>query len=111
MTTATRKRPDHSHRGRKWSQHVTETSDAMTLEHGVFTGTPSQIARSLKRSAERSRRRKSDPFPSAMSMLNFYINRAGAKLSASRRKRLEGAKDALRRLFHKTESPRAAHSH
>ena len=106
-----RQRPGHPRRGHKWSQDVTETSDAMTLEDGVFTGTSSQIARSLKRSSERSRRRKSSPFRSAMSMLNFYINRAGAKLSASRRKRLEGAKDALRRLFHKTESPRAAHSH
>lgn len=106
-----RKRPDHPQRGRKWSQRVTETSDAMTLEQGVFTGTPSQIARSLKRSSERSRRRKSDPFRSAMSMLNFYINRAGAKLSAGKRKRLEGAKGALRRLFHRTASPRATHSH
>ena len=60
---------------------------------------PRAIARSLKRSAERSRRRKAEPFRSAMSMLNFYINRAGRKLSSSRRVRLEKAKEELRRLY------------
>ncbi len=94
---------------RKWSQHVTETSDAMDLSQGVFKGSPEQIARSLKRSAERSRRRKTDPFRSAMSMLNFYINRAGTQLSAARRKQLETAKDALRRLFHKPAPHARAH--
>ncbi len=95
---------------RKWSQHVSETSDAMTLQQGVFKGTPRQIAQSLKRSAERSRRRKTDPFRSAMSMLNFYINRAGNQLSASRKKRLEAAKAALRQLFHKPLPRQPAHS-
>jgi hypothetical protein len=89
-------------RGRRWSQHVTETSDAMTLEKGVFTkGSPRAIARSVKRSADRSRRRKSSPYRSAMSMLTFYINRGGKGLSASRRKKLDQAKDELRDLYGK----------
>jgi len=67
--------------GKKWSQHVTRTSDALDLESGVFEGDdPREIAKSLKRSAERSRRRKSSPYRSAMSMLVFYINRAGKNL-------------------------------
>jgi hypothetical protein len=74
-------------------------SEALTLEPGVFGKQPKEIALSLKRSADRSRRRKADPFRSAMSMLTFYINRAGAKLSASRRKILERAKDELRLLY------------
>ena len=87
---------------RKWSQHVTETSNAMDLQPDVFKlEDPKQIARSLKRSAEHSDRRKSDPYRSAMSMLTFYINRAGHNLAASQRKRLEDAKDELRALFHK----------
>jgi len=81
---------------------VTETSDAMTLEKDIFkSDSPKRIAASVKRSAERSHRRKSGPFRSAMSMLNFYINRAGKNLSASRRKILEAAKNQLRRLFHR----------
>jgi hypothetical protein len=81
---------------------VTETSNALDLEEGVFSrDDPRSIARSLKRSAERSRRRKSAPFRSAMSMLNLYINRAGKRLSKTRRARLEAAKDELRRLFGK----------
>jgi hypothetical protein len=85
---------------KQWSQHVTETSDALDLDAGVFTlDDPRQIAESLKRSAERSRRRKSDPFRSAMSMLTFYINRAGKQLPARQRARLEAAKDELRDLF------------
>jgi hypothetical protein len=85
---------------RKWSAKVTETSDAMDLEQGVFqSDSPKRIAASVKRSAERSHRRKSSPFRSAMSMLNFYINRAGENLSARRRRILEGAKVQLRRLF------------
>jgi hypothetical protein len=85
---------------KRWSQHVTDTSDALDLDSGVFSlKDPRAIARSLKRSAERSRRRKADPFRSAMSMLNFYINRAGRKLPKSRRSRLEKAKDELRRLY------------
>jgi hypothetical protein len=87
---------------RRWSQRVTTTSDALDLEGGVFSlNDPRAIARSLKRSAERSRRRKAEPFRSAMSMLNFYINRAGRKLSSARRVRLDKAKDELRRLYHR----------
>lgn len=87
---------------KQWSQGVTESSNALDLEPGVFAlEDPCQIARSLKRSAERSRRRKTDPFRSAMSMLNFYINRAGRKLPAEQRARLEDAKDELRALFNK----------
>jgi hypothetical protein len=85
---------------KRWSQNVTETSDALDLEPGVFAqGDPRRIARSLKRSAERSRRRKTDPFRSAMSMLTFYINRAGTQLAAAQRARLEAAKDELRELY------------
>ena len=86
---------------RKWSRKVTETSDALTLQDKVFTkDDPRAIARSLKRSADRSRKRKSSPYSSAMSMLTFYINRAGDNLSsASDRKKLERAKDELRDLY------------
>jgi len=93
MATAGRKR---------WSQRVTEKSNALDLEQGVFSRTdPRSIARSLKRSADRSQRRKSEPFRSAMSMLTFYLNRAGKKLSRSRRKQLEAAKEELRDLYGK----------
>ena len=86
----------------RWSQEVTERSDALDLEPGVFTWSdPKRIARSLKRSAERSRRRKSYPYRSAMSMLTFYINRAGKQLSRVQRARLEQAKDELRLLFNR----------
>ena len=111
MATATR----HTHAARhdaprKWSQHVTETSDAMDLKQGVFKGTdPRRIARSLKRSAEQSHRRKSDPYRSAMSMLSFYINRAGDTLSRIQRRRLEAAKDELRVLFGRAERVHAKH--
>ena len=89
-------------KSRKWSQHVTETSDALDLEPGVFSlDDPNRIAESLKRSAERSRRRKADPFRSAMSMLTFYINRAGRNLPAEQRETLEQAKDELRALYGK----------
>ena len=85
---------------RKWSQEVTEHSDALDLEEGVFTrDDPAEIARSLKRSAERSKRRKADPFRSALSMLSFYINRAGKTLPAARKKILMQAKDELRKQF------------
>lgn len=85
---------------RRWSQRVTETSNALDLEAGVFTwDDPRRIARSLKRSADRSRRRKSDSFRSAMSMLTFYVNRAGSQLSRRRRATLEAAKDELRALY------------
>jgi hypothetical protein len=77
-----------------------ETSDALTLTPGVFAlDDPTKIARSLKRSADRSKRRKSSPYRSAMSMLTFFINRAGRTLSARRRRVLEAAKDELRRLY------------
>jgi hypothetical protein len=92
---------------RRWSRRVTETSDALDLEKGVFSGSnPRNIARSLKRSADRSRRRKTDPFRSAMSMLNFYINRAGRKLSKIQRTRLEAAKDELRVLYDRPRRPK-----
>jgi hypothetical protein len=89
---------------KRWSRRVTENSDALTLQEGVFSrDDPRSIARSLKRSADRSRRRKSDPYRSAASMLTFYINRAGKKLPAARRRKLEAAKDELRRLYGKDE--------
>ena len=88
--------------GRRWSRHVTEHSDALTLEKGVFTSRdPKRIAASLKRSAEKSRRRKSNAFRSALSMLTFYINRAGKSLPASRKRNLMRAKDELRKQFGK----------
>jgi hypothetical protein len=87
---------------RRWSQEVTEHSDALTLEGGVFTSKdPRRIAASLKRSAERSNRRKSDPFRSALSMLTFYINRAGKNLPPARKKILMQAKEELRKQFGK----------
>ena len=85
---------------KRWSQRVTETSNALDLEPGVFRyDHPRSIARSLKRSADESRRRKAQPFVSAMAMLNFYINRAGKNLGKDRRARLEAAKDELRALY------------
>ena len=91
MSTANKKR---------WSQRVTKQSNALDLEQGVFTkADPRNIARSLKRSADQSRRRKTDAFRSAMSMLSFYINRAGQKLSKTRRAKLEAAKEELRDLY------------
>src|SRR4029450_11517024 len=88
---------------RRWSARVMQTSNALDLERGVFSrDDPASIARSLKRSAERSNRRKSDPFRSAMSMLVFFINRAGRTLSRGRRNVLGRAKGELRRRFHRT---------
>ncbi len=90
-------------RKKKWSARVTRESDALDLDGGIFTSRyPKRVAASLKRSADRSRRRKSDPYRSAMSMLNFYINRAGRNLPDSRRRVLERAKDELRRLYGKS---------
>ena len=84
----------------KWSAQVTRESNALELEAGVFTwDDPLRIARSLKRSADASRRRKSPPFRSAMSMLVFYINRAGKHLDEKQRRVLEQAKVELRRLY------------
>jgi hypothetical protein len=106
--TSRRRKPTSSRRAttasrrRRWSHEVTEHSDALTLEGGVFTSKdPKRIAASLKRSAERSRRRKADPFRSALSMLTFYINRAGKNLPAARKKTLMRAKDELRKQFRK----------
>jgi translation initiation factor 2 alpha subunit (eIF-2alpha) len=84
----------------KWSAEVTEHSDALDLEDKVFEDNdPHRIALSLKRSAEHSKRRKAEPFQSAMSMLNFYINRAGKNLPARRKRVLEKSKDELRKAF------------
>ncbi|MCA1404235.1 DUF3175 domain-containing protein [Ensifer sp. IC3342] len=85
---------------KKWSQDVTEKSDALDIEEGIFKSEdPAKIAHSLKRSAEASDRRKSSPFRSAMSMLTFYINRAGAGLSKKQKHVLEEAKVELRKDF------------
>jgi hypothetical protein len=85
---------------RRWSARVMRTSNALDLERKVFTKrSPRAVAQSLKRSAERSKRRKSAPFRSAMSMLNFEINRAGKGLSSSQRHVLERAKGELRKLY------------
>jgi putative cell wall-binding protein len=85
---------------RKWSRSVMETSDALDLQPGIFKAQdPKRIARSLKRSAEKSTRRKGTPYQSAMSMLSFYINRAGRLLSAKQKKLLERAKQELLVLF------------
>ena len=92
--------PAKKQQPRRWSGQVMQTSNALDLEQGVFArDDPRSIARSLKRSAEQSRRRKADPFRSAMSMLNFYINRAGRNLPRARRDKLEAAKEELRALY------------
>lgn len=91
----------------RWSQRVTETSRALVLEEGVFTlSDPREIALSLKRSADRSRTRKAGPFASAMSMLTFYVNRAGKGLPARQRAKLMRAKSELRKLYGKPEPKR-----
>ena len=85
---------------KRWSGRVTRESHALDLENGVFTlSDPKRIARSLKRSADSGRHRKADPFRSAMSMLTFFINRAGKSLGKGRRKTLEAAKAELRKAF------------
>lgn len=87
-------------RGSRWSGTVTRQSDALDLKENIFkSDSPDTIARFLKRSAEASHRRKSNPFRSAMSMLTFHINRAGKHLPSSRRRILENAKASLRRAF------------
>jgi hypothetical protein len=89
---------------RKWSQDISRNSSALTLDRGVFAlEDPAAIARSLKASAEHSQRRRTTPFRSAMSMLTFYINRAGADLPDKQKKILEAAKDELRKAFGKTK--------
>ena len=95
----------------RWSQHVTETSDAMDLKPDVFRQhDPKAIARSLQSSAEHSDRRKSDPYRSAMSMLTFYVNRAGHNLEPAQHAVLEHAKDELRALYGRPPAKRAAGS-
>jgi hypothetical protein len=85
---------------KNWSKKVTEKSNALDLEKNVFTWkNPRKIALSLKNSAELSERRKTNPFQSAMSMLNFYINRAGKNLAPRQKKILNQAKEELRKIF------------
>jgi hypothetical protein len=94
----------------RWSARVMRTSNALDLERGVFTKrSPRAVALSLKRSAERSKRRKSVPFRSAMSMLNFHINRGGKGLSAFQRRVLTQAKDELRTLYGRKPHARKTH--
>lgn len=105
-TPATSGKSATSAKPKRWTRRVTESSDALDLEQGVFRKRSARaIASSLKRSAERSTRRKAEPFRSAMSMLVFYINRAGKVLTASRRRTLERAKDELRALFGRARRP------
>ena len=98
--------PHRQHRDRtdeRWSQRVTRESSALELEPDVFTwGDPLAIARSLQAAAEKGRRRRTTPFRTAMSMLTFYINRAGTRLDDAQRAVLEQAKDELRRLYRYT---------
>jgi hypothetical protein len=101
MTTAAKnKTSDSKTSGKKWSAKVTAKSDALDLEEHIFeSDNPKAIAASLKRSAEKSERRKTSPLRSAMSMLSFYINRAGKDLEAAQKKVLEQAKDELRKAY------------
>jgi translation initiation factor 2 alpha subunit (eIF-2alpha) len=86
--------------GKRWSARVTKQSNALDLEPKVFRSrSPRKIALSLKRSAKHNKRRKAKPYQSAMSMLNFYINRAGKNLPKSRKRTLERAKNELRDVF------------
>jgi uncharacterized protein DUF3175 len=99
---------------RSWSADVMRKSNALDLKGGVFhMSSPHKIAMSLKRSAERSKRRKGTPYQSAMSMLNFYINRAGKTLSPTQKRILQRAKPELRKVFgrEKTDGPRARTDH
>ena len=102
MPRPTPRRKTRRKSGRRWSGYVTTHSNALDLDRGVFTwNDPRKIARSLKRSAERSRRRKADPYRSALSMLTFYLNRAGKNLPAGRKRTLQRAKSELRKEFKK----------
>jgi hypothetical protein len=97
------RRAAHREPAHRWSARVTRNSKALDLERGVFSlKDPKRIAASLKRSAQQSKRRKSSPYRSALSMLTFYVNRAGKSLSAGRRKTLQQAKDELRKQFKRT---------
>jgi hypothetical protein len=105
MAQAKKSKPKSARAKRYWSHEVTKSSNALDLERSVFTWKDSKkIARSLKRSAEQSKRRKARPFQSAMSMLNFYLNRAGKNLPSSQKKVLENAKKELRVLFKRPAS-------
>jgi hypothetical protein len=98
--------PSMAENRNRWSARVTKESDVLDLENGVFKSRdPKRVAASLKRSAERSKRRKSDPYRSAMSMLTFYINRGGRNLPVARKRVLQRAKGELRRLFGKSDRP------
>jgi hypothetical protein len=89
---------------KKWSGTVSRKSDALDLEHSIFkSASAARIAHSLKKSAESSRRRKAGPYQSAMSMLNFYVNRGGSNLSAARKRVLQQTKDELRKAFHRED--------
>ena len=104
-TRKTASRPRTTSSKSRWSAKVTTESNALDLDRSVFTWKdPKRIARSLKRSAERSHRRKSEPYRSAMSMLTFYINRAGDNLSGSQRRVLDRAKLELRKQFGREEA-------
>ena len=99
-STARRKTATKRRSSKRWSQRVTRNSDALDLKHGVFSQRdPKRIAASLKRSAERSTRRKAGAYRSAISMLTFYINRAGRTLPKAQRERLNRAKVELKRQF------------
>ena len=105
-------KPSAKRAPRRWSQHVTETSNALDLERLVFKQkSPRAVARSLKRSAEQSTRRKASPYQSAMSMLTFYLNRAGRNLPAAEKQILTRAKEELRRLYHRPPARRPAGPH
>jgi len=102
--TRKRTRQKKSIKKKKWSGNVTKHSNALDLERDIFKKKdPKKIATSLKRSAEHSKRKKSGSYQSAMSMLTFYINRAGKNLSSEEKQPLEKAKNELRKLFHRTE--------
>ena len=97
---STRSKSTRGERGNRWSARVTRESNALDLDAGVFKlDDPKKIAASLKRSADHSKRRKAEPYRSALSMLVFYINRAGRNLPAARRRKLQRAKGELRKLF------------
>jgi len=101
MKNHPRKKKTTSGKSRKWSAGVTKHSDALDLEKGVFTlENPEKIAQSLEKSAEKSTRKKGTSYQSAMSMLNFYINRAGKNLPAKKKKVLTKARDLLKKKNH-----------
>jgi hypothetical protein len=96
---ARKKTVTRARKGTQWVRHVAETSDAMDLPPGIFTRPSKEIARGLRQSVLRSRRTKGTKYQSAMSMLNLFINRSGKNLAARDRRRLEAAKDELRKVF------------